>query len=92
MAERRHRPRRGPQEAGGTHPLLLAALSALLLWGTLHLCIEHEWRLGDSIGSGWRRGPLWLVALVGLPLWSLGVAVGVWRAVSPRRRGGRRRE
>ncbi|GLK17922.1 hypothetical protein GCM10017602_24040 [Herbiconiux flava] len=72
------------------HPLLLAALSAAFLALTLWLCVMHGWRLGEPIGSGRRSAPLWVVAFFGLPLWTLGVGVGVWRAiVGPRRSNGR---
>lgn len=87
MAERR----RTLHEALAARPLLLAALSAGFLAITLAVCIAHGWRLDADIGSGRHGGPLWLLAFVGIPFWTLGIGVGVWRAVvGPRRSNGPR--
>ncbi|KQQ04087.1 MULTISPECIES: hypothetical protein [unclassified Rathayibacter] len=83
--------RRKVHEALAARPLLLAAVSAGFLAVTLAVCIAHDWRLDEVVGSGRRGGPLWILAFVGLPFWTLGVGVGIWRAVvGPRGRGGSR--
>ena len=78
------------QAALAAHPLLMAAGSAVFLALTVWMCTVHGWRLDEMMGSGRRSAPLWVAAFVGLPLWTLGVAVGLWRAITARRRRGAR--
>ncbi len=73
------------------HPTILVVGSALFLVLTIWMCAAHGWRLGETVGHGFRSAPLWVVALVGLPLWSLGVVVGVRRVVAGTKRDGARR-
>ncbi|MWV60564.1 hypothetical protein [Rathayibacter sp. VKM Ac-2754] len=83
--------RRKVHEALAARPLLLAAVSAGFFAITLAVCIAHDWRLDEAVGSGRRGGPVWILVFVGLPFWALGVGVGLWRAaVGPRGRGGPR--
>lgn len=40
-----------------------------------------DWDLGASIGAGFRRAPLWLLLLLGAPMFGAGVVVGIVRQV-----------
>lgn len=66
-------------------------MSAGFLAITVAVCAAHDWRLDAVVGSGRRGGPLWILVVVGIPFWALGIGVGVWRAVAgPRKRDGPR--
>lgn len=69
------------------HPPVFAAASMLAFTLTIWFCAAHGWHLDEVVDLGRYRLRLWVVAAIGLPLWSVGIAVGVWQAVTgPRRR------
>jgi protein-tyrosine-phosphatase len=75
------RPRPGSQAWLIRHPWAVSVGSAgflvLMVWAGNSV----DWDLGATIGAGFRRAPLWLLLLLGAPLFGAGVVVGIVRQV-----------
>ena len=59
------------------HPWALALVSGLFVAGIVLLASDAGWDLTADIGGSGRHAPLWLVLLLGLPLFGAGVVLGV---------------
>ncbi|QHC71539.1 hypothetical protein [Rathayibacter sp. VKM Ac-2801] len=68
------------------HPWSLSLVSAVFVAGMLWLAADAGWDLGAIVGGGRRHAPLWLVLLLGLPLFGTGVVLGAVRQVRLLRR------
>jgi hypothetical protein len=81
--------------AGGTrtqallreHPWALALVSGVFVLAIVVLAADVGWDPGAEIGGGRRHLPLWVVLLLGLPLFGAGVVLGLVRQVRGPRRG-----
>ncbi|PPH29471.1 MULTISPECIES: hypothetical protein [unclassified Rathayibacter] len=67
-------------------PWALSLVSAVFVAGMLWLAADAGWDLGAVVGGGRRHAPLWLVLLLGLPLFGAGVVLGAVRQVRLLRR------
>ncbi|OOB89755.1 hypothetical protein [Rathayibacter sp. VKM Ac-2630] len=59
------------------HPWALALVSGLFVAAIAVLASDAGWDLTADIGGSGRHAPLWLVLLLGLPLFGAGVVLGV---------------
>ena len=70
---------RGLQEFMQTNPWALSVSSAVFLAMMVWCGGTVDWDLGASVGYGIRRAPLWLLLVLGAPLFGAGVIVGIVR-------------
>lgn len=63
------------------HPWALALVSGLFVAGIVVLASDAGWDLTADIGGGRRHAPLWLVLLLGLPLFGAGVVLGIVKQI-----------
>ncbi|WP_423919765.1 hypothetical protein ACPEEZ_12930 [Frigoribacterium sp. 2-23] len=59
------------------HPWVTSALSAVFLALIVWAGASHGWDLAAVVGAGFRRAPLWLLLVLGVPLFGAGVIVGI---------------
>lgn len=71
-------PRSGRAQASlQEHPWALALVSGLFVAGIVLLASDAGWDLTADVGGSRRHAPLWLVLLLGVPLFGAGVVLGV---------------
>lgn len=63
------------------HPWSVSLGSAAFVLAMLWCGASVGWDLTASIGSGHRHVPLWVLLLLGMPLFGAGVVVGIVRQV-----------